>query len=392
MDGRDILAAEETPTGPAALKHAEAGIDSVDPLRSIAEGLGTGPFSLVLLFISSDAPFEDLIAASRDLWPGASIVACTTAGEIGASGYTDRQIIATAFPKEDFAATCIPIEDLSHLDVRPLIDRVVKAQIDLSQSHADMDHGFGCLLIDGLCLREDTVVAAVAPALGSTPLFGGSAGDGTAFRNTRIALDGHVLQDAAVLCLVRTRLRVKVFSIDHIHPTEHRMVVTEADPARRLVKSINAEPAAREYGRITGLDPDEMGPFAFAAHPVVVRLGGSHHVRAIQRVTDEGELVFFSAIDEGMVLCVAEPEDIAAHLDASLARLTEPQRPAAILSCDCLLRRIEAEQRQASRAISGILSRHGVRGFSTYGEQIGSLHVNHTMTGVALYLPDDPSC
>jgi len=36
-----------------------------------------------------------------------------------------------------------------------------------------------------------------------------------------------------------------------------------------------------------------------------------------------------------------------------------------------------------------VLRRHNVRGFSTYGEQLGALHVNHTMTGVAFYPPDD---
>ena len=40
------------------------------------------------------------------------------------------------------------------------------------------------------------------------------------------------------------------------------------------------------------------------------------------------------------------------------------------------------------RAISEVLSRHSVVGFSTYGEQIGPMHVNQTMTGVAFYAPD----
>jgi len=35
------------------------------------------------------------------------------------------------------------------------------------------------------------------------------------------------------------------------------------------------------------------------------------------------------------------------------------------------------------------LRRHGVVGFSTYGEQLNAMHVNHTMTGVALYPPEE---
>jgi hypothetical protein len=48
-----------------------------------------------------------------------------------------------------------------------------------------------------------------------------------------------------------------------------------------------------------GKDPAQLTPFTFAAHPVVVRIGGKHHVRAIRTVGEGGDLIFFSAIDEG---------------------------------------------------------------------------------------------
>jgi hypothetical protein len=168
------------------------------------------------------------------------------------------------------------------------------------------------------------------------------------------------------------------------------MVVTRADPARRIVQEINAEPAAREYARLLGKDPAQLTTFTFAAHPVVVRVGGQHHVRAIQRINEDGDLVFFSAIDEGLVLTLAEPQDIARHLNGALADLARDRAPAAILACDCILRRIEAQEKQSYRAVSDILRRHGVTGFSTYGEQMNGMHVNQTMTGVALYPPGAP--
>jgi hypothetical protein len=165
------------------------------------------------------------------------------------------------------------------------------------------------------------------------------------------------------------------------------MVVTGADPARRVVHQINAEPAAQEYARLLGKDPAQLTTFTFAAHPVLVRLGGSHHVRAIQQMTPNGDLVFFSAIDEGLVLTLAQPQDMAAHLDRALTDLSAGGRPAAILACDCILRRIEALENQRFGTVSALLKRHGVVGFSTYGEQLNSMHVNQTMTGVAIYPP-----
>ena len=119
-----------------------------------------------------------------------------------------------------------------------------------------------------------------------------------------------------MLVQFRSRCPVEVFKTDHLVPTETRMVVTSADPARRIVREINAEPAAREYARLLGKDPEQLSAFTFAAHPVVVRIGGQHHVRAIQRVAENGDLIFFSAIDEGVILTLADPSDMIAHLEA----------------------------------------------------------------------------
>ena len=185
----------------------------------------------------------------------------------------------------------------------------------------------------------------------------------------------------------RTNCPIKVFKTDHLVPAEKRMVVTGADPARRIVHEINAEPAAREYARVLGKDPEQLTSFTFAAHPVVVRIGDQHLVRAIQRVADNGDLVFFSAIDEGVVLTLAEPENMVTHLTREMGNLAQPEQPEIVLACDCLLRRLEAQQKQQTGDISRILSRNRVIGFSTYGEQINSMHVNQTLTGVAIYPP-----
>ena len=103
------------------------------------------------------------------------------------------------------------------------------------------------------------------------------------------------------------------------------------------------------------------------------------------RLRTDSLLVFFSAIDEGMVLTVAEPQDMAQHLRKKLAQLSSNTASTDILGCDCILRRIEAEQSQMTRDVSDVLSDFNVTGFSTYGEQIGPLHVNQTMTGVVIY-------
>lgn len=352
-----------------------------DGAAGLPAALGAGPFAAVLVFA---APEADLVAlAQADL--GGPLIGCTTAGELSPEGYAEGGILAMALPAEDFEAEIIGINDLGHIDREALIGDLVRARAALGARQPLWPSEFAFLMVDGLSVREDELAAALSAGLGPVPLFGGSAADGTRFEVAHVLYDGLAQRDAAVLVMVRARGRVRVFSLDHLRPTGLRMVVTEADPARRIVRQINAEPAAPEYARLLGKDPAQLDAFTFAAHPVAVRLGGRHHVRAIREVKPNGDLVFFSAIDEGLVLSLAEPQDMVKHLAEGLAALGEPT---AILACDCILRRMEAQEKQLTPAISALLRQHGVVGFSTYGEQLNSLHVNQTMTGVAFYPPD----
>lgn len=373
------------------LRTGEVRASTTSPVQHLKRQLGDGPFGLITLFVTSAIDFHEVIAEAEVLYPDTDVLACTTAGEIGTNGYQEGFIVAVGFPSDGFVTESILIENINALDMQATIDQVTLERIALLDKTPDLNDSFAFLVVDGLSLSEDTLAATIAPALRDFPIFGGSAGDGTRFAQTFVALNGQVATNAAILTLARSRYHSRVFSLNHLIPGETQMVVTGADPANRIVKEINAEPAAREYARLVGKDPDQLDRFTFASHPVVVRIGDTHHVRAIQQVNEHGELVFFSAIDEGMVLTVASPENLSIHLQSKFLEMSHPEKPANIIGCDCILRRIEAEQSQQTRQISDVLSTHRVTGFSTYGEQIGPLHVNHTMSGVAFYhpVPDD---
>lgn len=349
--------------------------------------LGPGPFALVIVFMSPDADLARLSAQAAQVFAGARLIGCTTAGEISDAGYDDNTIVALALPASHFGAETLTIPDLSRLEPRDLTTAVTRAREALSRDYPALPHAFAMLLVDGLSVKEDELASALSAGLGPMPLLGGSAGDGTRFLQTFVMDGDRLLRNAAVLAFVRGACPMRIFNLDHLIPTKKRMVVTLAEPHRRLVRRINDEPAAQEYARLLGKDPLQLTPFNFAANPLAVRMGERHHVRAVQQVTPDGDLVFFSAIDEGVVLTLAEPQDIAQHLERELDRLGETAQPVAVLAFDCILRRLEAQERQVTGRVSDILRRHGVTGFSTYGEQFGALHVNHTMTGVAFYAP-----
>ncbi|MEX0338808.1 MAG: FIST N-terminal domain-containing protein [Arenibacterium sp.] len=345
--------------------------------------------SHIFVFASEAQAFQRIANAAHCFGGGATVSGCRTAGQLSRFGYDDENAILIGLPKAQFETTTVAIASSDLEDGQTLIDRLVQARVKLQTACPDKPNGFAFLLVNGLSLREDILAAAVAPAIGAMPLFGGSSGDGLRFEATELAHDGEISENLALLTFVVTNCDTQVFSLNHLTPIDRKMVVTSADPEQRIVKEINAVPAGREYARMVNCDPDQLDEFTFSAFPVVVQLGDTYHVRSIQRVNEKGELVFFAAIDEGMVLTIARAENIAEHLDRELNNLTAQYSAAEILGCDCILRRIEASQSQSMRAVSNVLMKNRVVGFSTYGEQIGPLHVNHTMTGVVLAWPDE---
>ena len=348
--------------------------------------LGPGPFAHVVLFAAPGTEFTELVDAATAACD-ATVSACTTAGEISPHGYCDGCTVAVAFPAQHFAVEFVEVPDLQAIETQALVNDMVAKRNALAADHPDWLSEFAYGLIDGVSMGEEALLRQLAPGLAGMPFFGGSAGDGRAFRTTYIAHDGRISTGGAVVVILRSACPVQVFSLDHFSPTDRRLVVTGAEPEKRIVHEINAAPAIDEYARLLGLDPEDVSLSTFAAHPLVVRFGEKHYVRGIQERIQGQSLSMGSAIDEGLVLSLGEATDIAEHLRDNLDQLSNPVRPEAILTFDCILRRIEAEDHQRISQVSEIFRDFRVVGFSTYGEQIDGLHVNHTMTGVAIYPP-----
>ena len=366
-----------------------------DPAAAVAELRGLimfGNAATVLLFISPIYDRVRLREAINREFAGVNVIGCTTAGEITPEGYREGTLTGAAFNADQFKINSVLVRDIAAFSMETGSDVVHAALGGLGLSFPTARHvpaqTFAMLLIDGMSMQEEVVVSSLNRFLDPIPLFGGSAGNGLDFGQTFVFAEGEFHESAAVLTVFETSCPFEVFKIDHFSPTDQKMVVTEADPNLRLVTEINAERAGPAYARILGLDTEQLSPMVFAACPVVVRIGGEYHVRSIQKLEDDGSLRFYCGIDEGLVLTVANGGDMVLKLEQALENLTvKLESREIILGCDCILRRLEAQQTQKTLEVSEILKRNKVLGFNTYGEQFKSMHVNQTFTGVAIGRP-----
>lgn len=346
--------------------------------------------ALVVFFCSSRYDLAALADEMNQLFAGVEVVGCTTAGEIGPAGYCSFSLCGASFPSGSFTAVAGLFEHLQQFDIAKgqAFTHGLLQQFEAKAPQSSDKNSFAFLLIDGLSVREEPVVRTFQDVLGRTAMIGGSAGDDLEFVRTGVFQHGAFHLDGAVLMLLTTPLPFKIFKTQHFTSQVERLVVTEADPARRIVKEINGLPAAEEYARVVGAHVTDLDPMRFATSPVVVVIEGNDYVRAIRQANADGSLTFFCAIDEGLVLRVAHGDDLIENLNQTFdALLSAVGPPQAVLACDCVLRNLEITQDHLKNVVGDIFRRHNVVGFSTYGEQYGGVHVNQTFTGIAFGAP-----
>lgn len=362
--------------------------DSAAAAREFHRAVAQPNMGLVVFFCSASHALDTLARELGLLFGDTHVIGCTTAGEIGPTGYIDGSITGFSIPAEDCCAASELIPELSVFQMsrgHAATDAAMAAFVRRNGAAIDPATTFAMLLSDGMSTNEEALVAAVHGRMGNIPLLGGSAGDDFRLKQTFVYHEGRFHPDAALLTLVRLRHKFRLYKCQHFVGSGTRMVVTQADPAARIVGEINAEPAGEEYARIAGLDAAALTPTLFAEYPVMVRVGGDYYVRSIQKMNEDGSLTFFCAIDEGVVLTLARREDIVDNLNAFFARVRDEMGPPQlVVGFDCILRSLEAEKQQTKHLVSRTLAANNVIGFCTYGEQFAAMHVNQTFTAVVI--------
>ena len=355
-------------------------VDVNEAVRELAAQLEQPDIRACLVFFSDEYEQQQLGRALQEHLPG-PVIGCTTAGQLSDTGFQRGGISGVSLAGNEITAVPYLIHPLSSQT-----EHVTRIADDVQNRLAATGlTAFGFLLVDGLSMKEEPLISALYMALGNVPIVGGSAGDNLKFRQTFVYYDGQLLQDAAVFTLFLTSLPFHIFKHQHFQPTSIRLVVTEAEPEKRLVREINGEPAAEAYARLIGMTVDQLNSAVFSRNPLMLRIENEYYVRSISGVEPDGGLKFFCAIDVGRVLTIGRGDSAIESLRQDLTRLREDMgEPAVIIGCDCILRRLEMEEHGIDDSIGRLLAENKVVGFSTYGEQINSVHVNQTFTGIAI--------
>ena len=183
-----------------------------------------GEANLVLTFgARSELASGSALADIRARHPGATIIGCSTAGEISGTSVMDGSVVSTAV---QFETTTL--ESAQVLVKAPEDSREAGRQLARSISHRGLVHAF--VLSDGLNVNGSELVQGLAEALPQdVTVTGGLSGDDDRFEKTVIVFGDEVLSsNVAIVGFYGDRLRVGYGSLGGWDPFGPERVITRS--------------------------------------------------------------------------------------------------------------------------------------------------------------------
>lgn len=358
------------------------GFDAAIVAKELAENLRGADLRLVIVFADWRIDPTVLAQSMQSALP-APVVGCTTIGVIGGA---NASAAAIGFYGDWLRVGIGLATELSKSALEHSRDAVHQAAAALGTNALALDpeRHVAITLVDGKSGVEEAFCIASAAAAPQIRVVGGcSATEVASSRRPYIWANGEVLADAGIVVLLESKLPFEAVTSQHMTATSVRTVVTAAQG--RTIVELDGHPAAqrlRELVRDLGGTLDESKPseYCFARF-----IDGVPYLRSMIGI-EESRVHLACAVEEGHVLRLMRPGDLIGQtrkdLAATAARVGGKIN--ALIAFSCIGRHWEA----ASRGLDGQLAEsyavYPTIGFQSYGEQIGMLLVNHTLTGLAI--------
>ena len=381
----------------------------------LAAHLATVNFDPVLIlgYASPHLDIDRLSATVRQRFPSASLLICSTAGEL--CGSADSLYCQTGEQWDNVVLQCfgpdlieraqiiaIPLgsEDLrkgsAEMPIQERLARLTRS-IEAATPAFPIDHKdtFAYVLFDGLSASESFFMEALYESGRFPCLFvGGSAGGKLDFQNTWIH-DGHRrYENHALIALVKMArgARFGVFKSQNFEPTEESFHVIHASTEKRFINGIINRRGQRvsliqALCEVFHCQPDKLGD-KLADYSFAIRVGKELFVRSVHSIDLPNDRIkFYCDIAPGEEIILVKRTGFAATTEQDFRRFMQgkPGQPVAAILNDCILRRIYNTRELGS--IGKVLNCTQAAGFSTFGEILG-LNLNQTLTAIFLFRCD----
>lgn len=299
------------------------------------------------------------------------IVLCSSAGEFSHKGFTEHSITGFSF-------------DVNEADIVEIIKPSIRSIHALKKSYDKVKHNpnaFLFLLCDGLSMGEESILSTLFFIKNDFKIIGGSAGDYCSFSDTLIYIGNRRVYSVGIFFNIQKRTQLIKENI--YHTTQKRLLVTKADPLKRIVYELNGGKAATEYAKALGIPEGKLSE-TFFNYPLGRVVQDQTFIASPMKVNPDKSITFYSQILPNSFIEVLKPNDIIENVQDTLGEIQF--QPDFILSIHCVLRSFKLKDSNLWPAFqTKLLSvTPNQAGFISYGEQFYKRHLNQTMVILVL--------
>ncbi len=357
-------------------------------VKKVASELVTNCYSnksKIFMFFSSSK--YDFLALSKEIknlvGDNCKVIGTTTSGEISKkSGITKGGVSAISFGEESMKIESVVIKGISKI---PLLYRrdIIKSLNNLGYKEEMKEYKdlSGILLVDGLRLAEEKVLSVINSIFdGNLQLIGGSAGDDLKFEETLLSIDGEILRDGAILTLVKSRVKMKLYRENIFESQGIEINITKADEKNRKIIEIDGQPARERYAKLLGINPNKLEKEVLK-NPIGRVVGKDVFISSIASIEGNNLNMYAQVFEnsKGEILKGINPVE-AQKMTKKLID-EDFEKIYGMFCVNCILRSIQFEGEGNLKELSrGLESMGDYGGFVSYGEQYKKQHLNQTMT------------
>ncbi len=336
-----------------------------------AKGDAVADAELVLFFAGSDA----LVAADKmqelhKRFTSATIVGCSTGGEIIDSDVLDNSIVASAIKFDDTKVNVATerIDDAAQ-------SRSVGIKLGKALKQKDLQLVF--VLSDGMRVNGSELVLGLRSVLGEgVSVSGGLAGDGARFGTTLVGV-GDQIDTGRVVAIgfAGTKLNVGHGCVGGWEPFGPERMITKS--IGNVLYEIDGQPALDLYKRYLGDEAANL-PGSALLFPLCLRRTKSHDddvVRTILSVNEADKTMTFAGdVPTGAVAQLMRGNIsnlVSGATRAAEGAVKDVKSPTLALLVSCIGRKLLLGQRTSEEveAVTDVLGAHcATIGFYSYGE------------------------
>ncbi|MEZ5477619.1 MAG: FIST N-terminal domain-containing protein [Thiolinea sp.] len=257
------------------------------------------------------------------------------------------------------------------------------------------------VLPDGSSGGEEAFLRSILIETGKvSQIVGGSAGNDFSGNNHIYQFANGVYQDAGVMALLSSALKIGTGMGHPYYPTEYGMAVTRGEG--RTVYELDGKPAAAAMKELLGVA--ELTPEVFAANPMGVKSAdvfGQYTIKSVMNGNEDGSLSFYAEVPKGAYLVRMQTdrdyaiESFREVLRNALRDAGNPKKVGAVVVFNCILRhllkcRLDINDLAIYREIFG--TDVPMIGFNTFGEQgttLGGSLGHYNQTATVLVIADE---